>query len=130
MFFSGTEEAVLALIKGEAGLNPAVSDYTQNSLFEGLILYEMPLYRVEIDNLSVDSVEKLFKTLLNMYGIDGQVSINSKNIGGNRGKLENIENVSISVDKSRFLAGNILSVTSSGNIIYSHPPCYTRNFIL
>jgi hypothetical protein len=114
----GTEEAVLAVIKGEAD---CAGLYTKQP-FEGLLLYEKLLYRVEIDNLSVDSVEKLFKTLSNMYGIDGRMSINSENIGGNSGKLENLENGKISVDKFRFLAGNILSVTCSSKVTDSTSP--------
>ena len=57
------ELAVIEDIPGSTGIDPEI---TTGDIFEGCTLHEMPLYRVKINGLSIDSVTALFTKLENL----------------------------------------------------------------
>ena len=63
---TGLENVELAIVEGTPGSTGVDPEITTGDIFEGRTLHEMPLYRVKIDGLSIDSVAALFTTLGNL----------------------------------------------------------------
>ena len=65
------EDMQLAVIKGTpAASNPSTPSYTDGDIGAGDLLAEFPLYKVNIDGLTIDSVERLAKILTTTRTID------------------------------------------------------------
>ena len=63
---TGLENVELAVVGGAPGSTGVDPEITTGDIFEGCTLHEMPLYRVKIDGLNIDSVTVLFTTLENL----------------------------------------------------------------
>ena len=63
---TGLENVELAVVEGTPGSTCVDPEITTGDIFEGCTLHEMPLYRVKINGLSIDSVTALFTTLENL----------------------------------------------------------------
>lgn len=58
---SGIETATMKVIKGTSGDDYTDPEYTSGDILSGAILDDFPLYRVKINGLNVEAVEKLFE---------------------------------------------------------------------
>lgn len=58
---SGIETATIRVIKGTSGDDYVDPEHTSGDILSGAILDDFPLYRVKIDGLNVEAVEKLFE---------------------------------------------------------------------
>ena len=59
---TGIEDAQLVVIEGTAGATYVDPEYNDNDILnEAAIIDDMPLYRVKIDGISIDSVEPMYK---------------------------------------------------------------------
>lgn len=58
---SGIESAEISVIKGTAGNTGTDPDYTTGDIEDGAIEHFMPLYRVVLNGLNIERVDKLFK---------------------------------------------------------------------
>lgn len=57
---TGYESVTLEVIKGTAGNNYAEPEYNEGTIRTGSAIVDFPLYKVNINGLSIDSVEKKF----------------------------------------------------------------------
>lgn len=62
---SGTdlESAELAVTKGTPGENAIDPEITTGDIYTGCLIHEMPLYRVSLNGLNIESVTQMFNTL-------------------------------------------------------------------
>ena len=58
---SGIETATMKVIKGTSGDNYADPEYISGDILSGAVQDDFPLYRVKINSLNVEAVEKLFE---------------------------------------------------------------------
>ncbi len=58
---SGIETAMIRVIKGTSGDDYVDPEHTSGDILSGAILDDFPLYRVKINGLNVEAVEKLFE---------------------------------------------------------------------
>ncbi len=60
---TGIESEEIVVIKGTSSENPANPEYETGDIYDGDLVDEMPLYRVELDGLNIISVTPLFKEI-------------------------------------------------------------------
>ncbi len=77
---TGVEGEELAVIKGTSSENPVIQEYETGDIYDGDLIDEMPLYRVELDGLSIINVTPLFNIIVSMENHYKTIA-NSKNAG-------------------------------------------------
>lgn len=94
----GTEQAYLRVIKGaEADGNAALPTYTDGNLLNGAVINQMPLYKVNIKGVVLDSIEPLFaliptyKALAEKYVAQFETAISDLKTNNILDSLEEVE---------------------------------------
>lgn len=70
----GIDTFTCAVVKGTAGTTATDPTITKNDLYSGGALYELPLYRVKIEGLSITAVDKLFTVIQTNAELQKKVS--------------------------------------------------------
>ncbi len=60
---TGIESEEIVVVKGTSSENPVTPEYETGDIYDGDLVDEMPLYRVELDGLNIISVTPLFKEI-------------------------------------------------------------------
>lgn len=98
---SGIESASLVVIQGTSTQGtPVDPEYNDNSILDGTLISDFPLYRITLDGLNVGEPKKLFTVIKNINDIQGDINALNSNlntkISGLRTsytkRLQNIEN--------------------------------------
>ena len=67
---SGIEKVTFAVIQGTSASGTATDPAcTKGDILSGSTLHEMPLYRVKLSGLSIESIEPLFDTMIPLYEV-------------------------------------------------------------
>ena len=77
---NGVEAAELKVVKGEAGTSPAVPLLNQSDIRNGGLYHEMPLFRVDINGVSVEAVTSVCETVKSLHSLFSMISEQSQSI--------------------------------------------------
>ena len=73
---TGVEGVTLEVIQGTATSGtPSDPSYNTNSIFDGSIVHDMPLYRVKLSGLTIERVEPMFKVLAPLSDVQYKPSL-------------------------------------------------------
>ena len=73
---TGIESEKIVVIKGTSSENPVTPEYETGDIYDGDLVDEMPLYRVELDGLNIISVTPLFKEISSLSELMDIISSN------------------------------------------------------
>lgn len=71
---NGVESVELKNIKGTSGDDYIIPEYTKGNIINNDSVDDFPLYKIKINGLNVESVEKVFSLSSNMKGIEDNVT--------------------------------------------------------
>lgn len=78
---SGIESAYLVVIQGTSTQGtPEDPEYNDNSILDGTLISDFPLYRIKLDGLNVGEPEKLFTVIKNINDIQGDINALNSNL--------------------------------------------------
>lgn len=63
------ESASIVVIKGTESNNPVVPEYEKGNLYDGDIIDDMPLYKINIEGINIISVDRMFNYVVTMDDI-------------------------------------------------------------
>lgn len=110
---NGVETAELKVVKGEASAVPVIPLLVQSDIRNGGLYHEMPLFRVDINGVSIETVTSACETIKSLYSILHMLSKQSESIKGLNNKTAQLEEKTKTMDSNaeaiqRINANNLL----------------------
>lgn len=85
---TGMESGQIVVIKGTAGTTAADPSYTKGDILSGAVQDDMPLYRVRINGINIEGVDKLFSTVPSLAALNARVSQLNSDFDGRLTEIE------------------------------------------
>lgn len=116
------ESASLVVVKGASSANPSDPVVTQGNIYEGANVSDMPLYRVYLDGLNIEKVEKMFTVIPSLPAVNAKAEQNAEDIEAIKNDLTHksiVVPISIDYEAGSMNAckvGNLCTVSWTGLI--------------
>ena len=85
---TGMESGQIVVIKGTAGTTAADPSYTKGDILSGAVQDDMPLYRVRINGINIEGVDKLFSTVPSLAALNAKVTQLNSDFDGRLTEIE------------------------------------------
>jgi len=111
----GIENAEIDVVKGEASLNPALPVAEQGDIRNGAAVHEMPLFKVEINGVSIEAVTSVCETVKSLYRAFQMISGQSERIKDLNGKITQLDEKSKAADSN----AEAIQKINTNNLLWS-----------
>lgn len=111
----GVESTELKVVKGEASAAPTAPSVIQSDIRNGGLYHEMPLFRVDINGVSVEAVTSLCETIKSLYGLLHMLSEQAENIKCLDNKTAQFEEKSKAMDSN----AEAIQKINTNNLLWS-----------
>lgn len=106
------ESASLVVVKGTSSANPSDPVVTQGNIYEGANVSDMPLYRVILDGLNIEKVEKMFTVIPSLPAVNEKAEQNA----------ESIEIINSNLEKSNYCCPVAFKAHGNSAVAFAHIP--------
>lgn len=112
---NGVETAELKVVKGEASTAPVTPLLVQSDIRNGGLYHEMPLFRVDINGVSIETVTSACETIKSLYSIFHMLSKQSESIKGLNNKTAQLEEKTKAIDSN----AEAIQIINTNNLLWS-----------